>query len=77
MYSMLENISSQRAQRSWIDFHMFTDSSNFKLCNFKTACQSQLPAVISTLDNEHNAKVTQSLEPAYAVDPFTQIIIKF
>lgn len=38
---------------------------------------SQLPAVISTLDNEHDAKVTQSLEPAYAVDPVTQIIIKF
>lgn len=38
---------------------------------------SQLPAVISTLDNEHNAKVTQSLELAYAVDPVTQIITKF
>lgn len=40
MYSMLENISSHRARRSRIDFHMFTDSSNFKLYNFKTACQS-------------------------------------
>lgn len=38
---------------------------------------SPLPAVILTLDNEHNAKVTQSLEPAYTVDPVTQIIIKF
>jgi len=38
---------------------------------------SQLPAVISTLDNEHNAKVTQPLEPAYTREPVRQIIIKF